>query len=307
MSGRFVTSIAAAIIIFTGCAPQIKKPMLVCPGKKLAADSLSILRSRPQNTVPLKANGQCLLQYYAEGKEHKENFPVKLWVNPVGSPRQQGADVGRLTFNRVNPPAQIYLQGDIAFDPKGLVIGSNEREFWLAIKLKEISSYWWGQWSEGSCLEGLMISPKAMLEALGFAAIDSDESSREGWSLSNEGAFDVLTRRNRQGAKSKKIFIYSCDYLIRRIEYFDANGKAMVVTELDKYKQVADGFFVPAVIKIITLAEDSSEDSVSITLSLKSMKSAHFTEKAQSRLFTRPEPQGFRHIYRVIDGEIIEE
>ena len=57
-----------AAMIFAGCAGQIQKPLRVCPGKETVPDALSTLRLHFQNAVPLKANGQCLLEYLAEGK-----------------------------------------------------------------------------------------------------------------------------------------------------------------------------------------------------------------------------------------------
>ena len=258
--------------------------MPVCPGKETAAEAISILRSRAKNIVPLKANGQCLLEYYVEGKKHKENFPVKLWVNP---------------------PVEVYLQGDIAFNPRGLVLGSNEREFWLSIKPEEISSYWWGLWSEESYNEKLMISPKIVLEALGIAAIDGDKSGEKNWSLSKEGSFDVLTNCNDEGQPVKKLYISNCDYLVRRIEYFYTNNEVMVAAELEKYKEILKGIFVPAGIKITRQAGVNNGDSVRITLD--SIKKAEFTEKLRTRLFTRSEPQGFKHVYKVVNGRIVEQ
>jgi len=298
---RLFAGFVAAILIFSGCAAQIQKPVRVCPGKESIAESLSSLRLQLENAVPLKANGQCLLQYYAEDrKPKKENFPVKLWVKP---------------------PVEIYMQGDVAFDPKGIVLGSNEDEFWLAIKLKEISCYWWGRWSKENRPEKLMISPRLVLEALGIAAVGDIES----WSLSKEGAFDVLTKQEG-GAKTRKIYINNgstgspsdsasslqaraksrdCDYLVRRVEYFDDDGRATVVTELDKYKELIKGFFVPTFIKIINRTDSNKKDSVQITLS--SVKPANFTDKQRKRLFIRPEPQGFKHIYKIVDGNVIEQ
>jgi len=260
----------------------MQRPIQVCPGAGSAAEAISILTGRLENALPVKANGRCLLEYYVDGKRHKENFAVKLWVNP---------------------PAQIYLQGDVAFDPKGIVAGSNEKQFWLAVKPKEIDSFWWGRWSdEKSCAGELMINTELLLEALGFTAL-VDEGN---WSLSNEGAFDVLTKRSSRSVIARKIYIYSCDYLPGRIEYLDADQTAVVVTELDKYKEVLDGFSVPTVIKIVRHTENI-DARVSITLELGSVKSTHFTERAQRRLFTRPEPRGFGHIYKIADGNIIEE
>ena len=280
MRGKFVISIAAAVLVFAGCAPRVQKPIPACPGKEFAAESLSVLRLCSENAVPLKANCQCILQYYADGRLQKENFPVKLWVNP---------------------PGQIYLQADVAFDPRGLVVGSNEDEFWLAVKLKEISSYYWGRWAETNYLENLMISPKLALEALGITKIGDEEN----WSLSNEGAFDVLTECH-DSVLSRKLYVSNCDYLLRKIEYFDANGEAVVVTELDKYKQVRKDFFAPSVVKIAKCA-GSEDDSVGITLRLISIKPANFTEEQRNLLFIRPEPKGFKHIYKIVDGDMIEQ
>ena len=298
---RLFAGAAAVMLIFGGCAARMEKPVRVCPGKESVAESLSSLRLQLENAVPLKANGQCFLQYYAEDRKlKKENFPVKLWVNP---------------------PVEIYMQGDVAFDPKGIVLGSNKEEFWLAIKLKEVSGYWWGQWSEEDYPEKLMISPRLVLEALGIVAVGDIES----WSLSKEGAFDVLTKQEG-GAKTRKIYINNgstgspsdsasslqaraksrdCDYLVRRVEYFDDDGRATVVTELDKYKELIKGFFVPTFIKIINRTDSNKEDLVQITLS--SVKPANFTDKQRKRLFIRPEPQGFKHIYKIVDGNVIEQ
>jgi len=256
--------------------------MRICPGKEFAAESLSVLKLRTENITPVKANGQCRLQYWAEEKEHKENFPVRLWFNS---------------------PDQVLLQGDVAWDPKGIVLGCNEREFWLAIRLKDISSYWWGQWTEQDRSDALIISPKWVLEALGIAEVGSDDN----WSLSNEEFFDILTKRTAEGAIIKKIYVYSCDYTVRKIEYFDVYGEVAIVTELSRYKEITEGFFAPAVIKITRYACDDSENPVSITLTLRSIKSYEFTEKRKKGLFSRPEPKRFKHIYRIINGEVIEQ
>jgi len=274
---------AVAALISAGCVPQIQKPVRLCPGAESARDSLSLLRLRSQNAASLRASGQCRLEYYAEGKKRNENFPVKLWVNP---------------------PAEIYLQGDVAFNARGIVLGSNEEEFWLAMRPKAINSYWWGQWSEEGRIERLMISPKLLLAAVGIAPVGSDENNRRNWSLSKEGAFDVITKREGR-IGTQKIYIEPCDYLVRRIEYFDADGSA-AVAELDKYKEIVEDFSMPGFIKIVMQGPDS-EDTVSIALDLKSIKSANITSNQRRRLFTRPEPRGFEHIYRIIGGDMVEQ
>jgi hypothetical protein len=149
-----------------------------------------------------------------------------------------------------------------------------------------------------------------VLEALGISAFANATADKpavgdiESWSLSKEGAFDVLAKQEG-GTETKKIYINNCDYLVRKIEYYRDDGRATVVTELDKYKELIKGFFVPTFIKIINRTDGNKEDSVQITLSF--VKPANFTDKQRKRLFIRPQEQGVKHIYKIVDGNIIEQ
>lgn len=279
---EYFCTVAVALIL-GGCGEQVQKPLAICPGRESAAEALSVLQSHRQNASPLKASGSCVLQYYAEGKQRTERFPVKLWLNP---------------------PQEIFLQGDVAFDPQGVVLGTNQDEFWLAIRLKEVSSYWWGRWQETGQFNQLVIDPKMMLEGLGITALDGNKS--EDWSFAKRGPFDVLTRRSDPTTAGKRIHIYSCDYLVRKIEYLDIRDQAAVVAELDKYEQVRENFFVPTIVKIIQRGASVAE-SVTITVTLTSVKPADIPSKLRSYLFTRPEPKGFQHIYRILGGRVVEE
>ena len=298
-------SLFAVILILSGCTEQIKQPTRICPGEKTADEALSALGSHLEKTVPLKANGQCRLEYYADGKLKKENFPVKLWLNPVRNSRQQGGYGVHSFSNGVNPPSEIYLQGDVAFDPRGLVLGSNKDEFWLAIRLKEISSYWLGRWTEVGSVKGLLLDPRVVLEALGIMAVNSDVEDAGNWTLSKEGAFDVLTRRSGRAGIIKKIFIYNCDYSVRKIQYLDIDEKSELVVELDKYKQVVEDFFTPSIIRISRHSENI-EDQAKIFLSLTSIKPTSISSKQRNVLFSPPEPAGFKHFFVNIDGKWIE-
>jgi hypothetical protein len=264
--------IVAAILLFAGCAPKVQRPMRVCPSAESAAAAISVQKWRLESAIPFRANGKCLLSYYDEQDKHKrENFHIKLWGEP---------------------PERFYLQGDVAFDPKGIVLGSNQREFWVSMKPKEISSYVWGQWSQRSCFKELAINPTLLSEALGIMELDTEEA----WSFSNDGAFDILTEQQTAGI-TKKVYIYGCDHLVRRIEYCDASRKVLVVTVLGKYKPVSKDFWVPSVINIVRHKQDDRSDSMIIKLS--SIKPVELTEKQRSRLFFRPEPEGFKHIYKL--------
>ncbi len=220
------------------------KPLPVCPGRMSVGESLATLQANSSNSTAIKTSGNCLLTYYVEGKKRKESFRVTLLANP---------------------PQQIYLQGDVKFDAKGIVLGANEKEFWLAVKPKEISTYWWGQWSQVRGSEGLMISPRVLMDAVGLAPIAS-EDDMVNWSLSNEGPYDILTQQNDAGLALRKIYVSCCDYLVRKIEYFDDFGQPEVIVELDKYEEVTEGFSVATSVKVVRYL-DGLTDSVKLSLS----------------------------------------
>jgi hypothetical protein len=194
------------------------------------------------------------------------------------------------------------MQGDKAFVPKAMVLGSNEREFWLSIRPKEISTYWWGNWSEQNMSEGLVINPRTLLEALGIGEVET----RQDWSLSNEGPYDIISKR-QQGVVIKKIYIYSCDYRVRKIEFFNWDGRAVAGAELDRYEELSEGFFVPSLIKITTYAQGTGESSLSVTLDLRSIKPATITEPRRNLLFKLPESSGFTNVYRIVNGKWIKQ
>ncbi|MFC1738806.1 hypothetical protein ACFL1G_07155 [Planctomycetota bacterium] len=274
---------AAAAIV--GCGPKlkIKMPQRLCRGKKTVAESLDSVNAKVPKVTPIRAHGQCLLEYPVDGKKKKEHFPVKIWANP---------------------PTEFYMQGDVAFDPTGVIVGSNESEFWLSIRPKEISGYWWGQWADGNQTEGLIISPRMLLEVIGIAPFEQ-EGSYQDWTLANEGAFDVLTKRDIDGKVLKKVYVYCCDYSIRKIEYFDFYGEVAAVVRLGDFSQVAEGFAAPRQINIES--GKNTEDVVEISFKLSSIVPSEFSERQQRRLFTPPPPKRFKNIYRIIDGRAIEQ
>ncbi len=278
MLRKYAAFIGIATFFLAGCAFESKEVLWICPGKISVTDSLSALKLNSQNIVSFKANGRCRLQYYVEDKSkpQSENFSVKL---------------------RVNPPVDIYLQGDAPLVNKAVVLGSNEDEFWLSIRPKEISAYWWGKWSEQDNSNGMLINPKILLEALGIFEVDEEEN----WSLSNKGPYDILTKQDQE-LITKKIYVYSCDYSVRKVEYFDPNGQVIARVELAKYRKVSEDCLIPSSIEITTNAQSDTEESDSITLDLKSIKPAIINEI----LFKRRPDRGFKHVYKVVNGKWIE-
>jgi hypothetical protein len=279
MLRKLIPYIPAVILVLAGCESRIRQPTKICPGKDSVTDALAALQLQSRNVVPLRASGQCRFEYYVEGKKkpQRENFNVKLWVNP---------------------PVEIYMQGDKALVPKAIVLGSNEKEFWLSISPKEISTHWWGYWSEQDLSEGLVINPRTLLESLGIG----EEEAQHNLSLSNEGPYDIISKRQKN-VVIKKIYIYSCDYRVRKIEFFNQEGQIVADAELGKYKEVSDGFFVPSLIKVTTYSQDTGEFSLSITLDLSAIKPATITEPRRNVLFKHTQPKGITTVYRVVNGK----
>jgi hypothetical protein len=283
------------VLVIAGCAGLPQKPARICPGKKNIDEALAALNEHRQKQIPVKAAGQCLLKYQYQDKQHQENFPVKLWINP---------------------PDEIYLQGDVAFDATGLVLGANSKEFWLWLKPKEASTYWWGRWSQADSTPdkgirgqasspqannwaGFALSPEALMEAFGFV-----NTTQGDWSLTH-GQYDILWLHNEEGVLFKRVYIETCDYVTAKIEYLDPGGKVIGGAEFTKHKRFADEDYIPMQIRIYTIAKDGTEESARI--SLTSAEPTRFNEQQKQRLFSRPAPKGFNHIYQIIGGNAVEQ
>jgi hypothetical protein len=273
-----IIALLMLVLVIVGCASPPQQPAKICPGKKNVDEAITAFNAQRQKLSSIKAAGQCLLKYQYEGKQHKENFPVKLWLNP---------------------PDEIYLQGDVAFDATGLVLGANSKEFWLWLKPKEISSYWWGRRSKADNWEGFALTPEALMEAFAFI-----NTSRGDWSLTH-GKYDILWLHNEKGILSKRVYIETCDYVPAKIEYFDDGGKLVGGAEFTKYRKLAEEDYIPVQIRFFTAAADGKEDSALITL--VSAGPIRLNEQQKQRLFNRPQPLGFNHIYQIIDGNAVEQ
>ena len=270
--------ITVALIFLAGCVgPKIEK-LAVCPGKASLEDSSAALNNQAGQIKPFRASGQCFATVYEDEKRHKEAFAVKLWFNP---------------------PSEFRLFGDVAFNARGLDIGCNETEFWFAAKPKELgNSFLWGKWSEQKGSSRFV--PKLLLDAFGKITIDNPQD----WSLSYEGTFDILTEQS-EGKIVKRIYIYCCDYRIRKIEYFDDEGKTVFAVELSNYGAFNGGLF-PMELKLTSFRNDGKEDLIRVVLG--TVKKYDYTTQKRAAFFERPtDLNGFEHIYRAVDGGLNEQ
>jgi hypothetical protein len=259
-------------LLLGGCGPGLERELEICPGAESVKEALLILKAKSEGVVGMKALGHLS---YREGKKGKENFPVKLWVSP---------------------PSRIYFQGDKALDPKAIVGGANKKEFWLATRPGE-STCIWGEWSAGDCLEELMISPKILLEALGIVELEYAKD----WILTQEGAYDVLAKKDFQNKIVKKIYIYNCDNTICKIEYPGRSGRIAVSMELERYKEVCDGFSMPTLVKVVKYPGNGQKNFVNIDIKIKSVKPFKFTAKQKEFIFQRPDISRYKRVLKFND------
>jgi len=271
--------LVVAVIILNGCMSPLAQPAKDCPGVNSVEEALSKLISRWQNAVTLKAVGRVYV--YSGAGDSQHNSAVKIWIDP---------------------PMQMYSQTDIFFDPKGVVVGSNENEFWMITKPRQSRSYRWGIWTEQDPKKTVLTSPLVMLEYLGIVFVDSDNP----WLLAKDELYDILVEFNERGAITKKIYLSKCDALVRIIEYFDPGSGAVVERlEFDDYKKVTDDFIMPAAIKISGGGLPGAEGFVKIHL--ESIKENELNDKQRSIMFDRPEPTGFGTVYKIVGDEEIEQ
>ncbi len=273
------------VIVLGGCVSGPER-LDVCPGQPDAEAALGALAVSAGNAVSLRANGQALLTYHVpdKAKAERHNLPMQMWFSP---------------------PTDISIHGSIAVDPRAVVIGSNEEQFWLALKPQEISSYYLGAWENARDFEGLMMSPRVILEALGIVVEPADEPNAALWSLANDGPYDILTRRNEAGLIIRRLYIHACDYLVHRIEYFDRRGKIAATAQLRDYELVAEGFRVPTAIRVVSVRPDGRKDSIDIDI--QSTKAMELNEQQRQFLFTPPAADKFEHVYRYEEGQWVSE
>jgi hypothetical protein len=261
-------------ICMAGCGPQVKKPLKLCPGKATAEESITALGGQGKNLMPLTASGDCTIVIDVDGKlQPSEGLRVQV---------------------RIEPPANVYLQGSSILG-KAVELGANDSEFWFTLRPKDIRMYMWGAWADEGvreCLDKLWMGPRTWLEAFGIVKVVSSADASGIWELSHEGPFDILSRKDRSGRMTKKVYIYCCDYLVRKIEYFDDKGREAAVVELDDYVAVVKGggWKVPRNIHI------QNSKSEIIDVELKNVEKGQFDDKQRQRLFNKPTTEGFEHV-----------
>jgi hypothetical protein len=261
-----------AVTLLIGCAPPVVKvdDTSLCPGKSYIAEAVDAVTQIQANLKPLKASGKAVIS----------------WVDEKQKKRSETCDV-RIRFYG---PNKLFFYGSTILG-EAILLGTNEDQFWLRFKPKEISSFYSGKRELADrCGSNSWMNPANILDALGVINVD------ETWELTSEAGRDVLTKSD--GSRLlKKVYINPCDYRFQRIEYFDTAGQVVLTTTLGDYND-ADGLRYPRRITI----QSSGPDALGIDITLRSIRPYLPTEKElNGKGFRLPSDSGIDHVYELGD------
>lgn len=258
------------VFLLIGCAPPVVRieDTSLCKGKGSIEAAIAEIDARREKLSPLKAYGKTTISWYDE-KQKKQS---------------ETCDTKILFYG----PHKLLFYGSSLIG-EAIWLGTNEEEFWLRLKPKEISSFFMGKRELAeNCSNDNWINPEIILEALGVVNVDDT------WQLSNVANQDIFTKAI--GSRLiKKVYVNACDYRIQRIEYFD-DGKIVLTTDLSEYNDSADGLSYPKEI----LIQGAGNDGLGIEVRLKTVKPYLPEDKElNGRLFKIPSSRGFDNIYEL--------
>jgi hypothetical protein len=281
MDRRLIGLVLGLVMASGGCLSQGWPAAEVSPGKANVTEALDALKQQAGQAGPFKANGQCRMGYVAaSGRTRQFNLPVSVFVNP---------------------PSEVYLQGQATPGPQGLVfMGTNAEEFWLGLR-PEVSTFWWGRWDKAADTHALPVDPRAVFEALGLAAVGLQQEDPNRWSLSSAGGQDILTWKDPAGRPAKRLLVDRRDYRIARIEYLDEDGNVIVLVDLKDYEKAAAVMWVPSRISIVAYAKGRQGDWARLTFDTFMAWTPR--EEFRSKKLVRPEPSGFENVIEIGNQE----
>lgn len=251
--------LTVAGLFLTSCGEVVQQEKILC-------DCDSNWRVSENNISSFYIKGNCIIDIDDDGHRIKESYRVKIYYEP-----QQN----------------LYFQGDHDLLGKAIILGSNSDEFWLWIRHKEVSSYWFGDWNKMDS-SSLLISPDIIFEAMGISSNSTDEYKIEdGYYVFQQG--------------SKKKYYSCCDGLLEKIEVIGSTGQVVSICNLSGYFQPVEGkdFTIASNIEIITFNKSGNENKINLKLKKNSFKKKEFNDKFRGRFFSRPVPKGAKNIYEI--------
>jgi len=183
-----------------------------------------------------------------------------------------------------NLPPRFYLQTNVNVLANGaLIIGSNQKEYWMYSKWAERGA--WGKYEHlgKSCAENIPIHPLTLLEFIGF--MELDESNKNIIYENRPDTYVIMiVDPDSEFMNRREIIFDRRSRLPSRIIAYDKNNQLILRSELKNYKSLANAV-IPGEIKLAWPERDAS-----FQLNLVSLKPDIKNGKVRdrSKLFTRP-------------------
>ncbi len=252
-----------SMAVLGGCAGHFRRERIPVTGEATVEQAIARLQAHSQTFRSTQINLMCKLSYWDEERKWRNltGFKMKLWLEP---------------------PCNLYLVGNAVPGPEGKIfMGANQEEFWLSIR-PEINTYWHGRWDDMPDVTRLELNPKVVLESLGLVEFAPHET----WELDNQRGVDVITCTHvTSGRVTKRLFVDTRKYQLKRILYYDTMGEVAVVVDLERYRVLDGRNSVPTGIRVGRYLYGELDGRVTFTLTESRL--IQVTEKARDRAFKR--------------------
>ncbi len=252
MAKKYFLILVLFSILFTGCGPQKRS----CPALADAVEGQKILADYAAGVKPIRATGNCSLNYINEkGEKFTQSFPIRIWYIDSG---------------------KFCIYGDVFFDPKGVCFAVSDGKYWVYAKPMGI----YVKGAVNSAGDDYFTNPALLVDFL-----RAEDSECEKITFSKSGIVC-------QGGQ-KQIFIDTCSGTVNKIIYVGQNSKPLLVIDAEKYEKVSDSDFIfPYSLGYEYYDKKNGKNRMEIKLD--SVKLWHPEEQQTKALFTPPVENEFK-------------
>jgi len=221
---------------------------LFFPGAVLALVVLCVLAGGcapgPKKDVPRvrqTATKAELLGILQRNKEELQSIKARIKVR-VRTPETRGVQYLEEGFIAIGKPEKIRLRAEKLLAAR-IEIVSDGKTFWIYLKAPGEKRLYTGLVDESPETASLPLSPKVLIEAMGFSEFPIGEDELYVEDLYDEYVIVILRRGGEPGV-AKKVHISAYDLNISRIDYFEPDGKIFAEVFLKDYYSEG-GFDLP--------------------------------------------------------------
>ncbi len=184
---------------------------------------------------------------------------------------------------RVAEPPSLYVRTAVpAIESQALVIGSNEKEYWMYSRLERKGRWGKYEYIGRSCVEESLIDPRILLKYIGFTALPDVPPDEY-----QVGGKDIFLRyvSRSEGVRQVWLEVVFSRYSNRPRSFrsYSRDGKLLIHSELGDYERIND-FVLPGMVQFML-----GEDDFALHLDLHSFKTIKRDDRKCRIFLNRPE------------------